>query len=123
MQLLDSEIGIVDSGIKGIVGVIEKKRTKSAGLKPVSMKKIEAPIVAKVGPIWMDTCEFRKQRNETQSEFWARFGVTQSAGSRYEIDSRSTPKSVLMLVIAFALGIVSQDDLERLNEASKEVDD
>ncbi len=70
------------------------------------------------GPVWADLLTYRKQRGESQDEFWSHFGVTQSAGSRYEKDSRQVPTSVHMLVIALALGMISEEELSRLRKAS-----
>ncbi len=39
----------------------------------------------------------RKKLGQSQQQFWARFGVTQSAGSRYE-SGRAIPKPVRMLL-------------------------
>ena len=70
-----------------------------------------------VGPVWVDLEHFRKSRNEKQSVFWERFGVNQSAGSRYEKDARSVPTSVRMLVIAFSIGLLDEKDLVALRNA------
>ena len=103
-----------------------------------AMEKINAvqamPIVAKTtapaerarvisGPVWADLLTYRKQRGESQDEFWSHFGVTQSAGSRYEKDARQVPTSVHMLVIALALGMISEDELDRLKMASHNTED
>lgn len=56
---------------------------------------------------------YRLSRGETQSEFWARFGVSQSGGSRYE-GGRAVPPPTAMLVQAFADGVVDDRVLKRL---------
>lgn len=79
-----------------------------------------------VGPVWVDMKQFRLALGENQVEFWRRFGVTQSAGSRYELNSRGMPRSVRMIVIAFATGLVSEETLGRLvkvTERAEEDDD
>lgn len=40
----------------------------------------------------------RKEMGLTQAEFWARVGVTQSGGCRYEISGRDIPKPVTLLL-------------------------
>lgn len=67
-----------------------------------------------VGPVWLDLKQFRESRGERQLDFWQRFGVAQWTGSRYESDCRQMPRTVRMMVIAFALGMLSEDDLDRL---------
>ncbi len=41
--------------------------------------------------------QVRQQLGLRQDQFWARVGVTQSAGSRYETGSRRLPKPLQML--------------------------
>jgi transcriptional regulator with XRE-family HTH domain len=63
---------------------------------------------------------FRRSRGETQTEFWTRFGVTQSGGSRYE-SGREMPLPTAMLVQAFADGLVDDKVLALLrNRTSNE---
>lgn len=51
-----------------------------------------------------------------QSAFWARFGVTQSGGSRYESGREiSGPTQILMML--YALSIVNDDDLMKVKMA------
>jgi DNA-binding transcriptional regulator YiaG len=40
----------------------------------------------------------REQRGLSQRAFWARLGITQSGGSRYEQGSRVIPKPIELLV-------------------------
>lgn len=61
-----------------------------------------------------DLTAFRKSLDENQTEFWARFGVTQSGGSRYE-SGRALPKSVALLVLAFAHNLLDDEKLLALN--------
>lgn len=53
--------------------------------------------------------DFRKQLDENQFDFWKRFGVTQSGGSRYE-SGREMPTSVKMLIVFYQRGIVDDKD-------------
>lgn len=63
-----------------------------------------------------DLVAMRKARNENQSEFWQRFGCTQSGGSRYEA-GRDLPRPTAMLITLYELGIVTDDDLETARKA------
>lgn len=55
----------------------------------------------------------RLSRGENQTQFWTRFGVTQSGGSRYE-SGRELPTPVAMLVLAYAEGLLDEKSLEKL---------
>lgn len=46
-----------------------------------------------------DVQELRKSSGLNQTEFWTKYGVTQSGGSRYE-NGRNIPKPVKMLLQA-----------------------
>jgi DNA-binding transcriptional regulator YiaG len=52
----------------------------------------------------------RKKQNLNQTEFWTRFGVTQSGGSRYE-SGRNIPKSLAILLQLHRSGKVTDKDL------------
>lgn len=47
-----------------------------------------------------DLRAYRESLRENQSEFWGRFGVTQSGGSRYE-SGRRVPRPIGMLIHLF----------------------
>lgn len=57
--------------------------------------------------------DIRRLRGENQSDFWFRFGVTQSGGSRYEGD-RAIPKPVKILMALYLSGSI---DDEQISEA------
>lgn len=57
-----------------------------------------------------DTLQVRKGRGENQSDFWIRFGVTQSGGSRYE-HGRPIPRPLSMLMSMWLAGEISDDQL------------
>lgn len=63
-----------------------------------------------------DVRAYRQSMGENQTEFWGRFMVTQSGGSRYEMQLRSMPKPIAMLLVAFADGILSEDDLATMRK-------
>lgn len=63
-----------------------------------------------------DPVAMRKARGENQSDFWRRFGVTQSGGSRYE-SGRDLPTPVAILMTLFELGLVTDDALEAARKA------
>ena len=45
-----------------------------------------------------DVTALRKRLKMTQREFWKRIGMTQSAGSRYEVGNIAIPKTLRMLI-------------------------
>ncbi len=55
----------------------------------------------------------RKQIRESQKCFWARFGVTQSRGSRFEMGAEMPTPVVILLELYFA-GVVTDGDLKRV---------
>ena len=62
--------------------------------------------------------ECRKEKRESQSQFWQRFGVSQSRGSRFELGFKpSSP--VQMLIHLYLEGSVSDSDLWRVAEATR----
>lgn len=65
-----------------------------------------------------DLRAYRVSRNENQTEFWGRFGVTQSAGSRYE-SGREVPAPLALLVLAFAEGVLDDSHLSKLRAANR----
>lgn len=70
------------------------------------MKKTKTPLA--------DLAAYRKSIGENQTDFWGRFGVTQSGGCRYE-SGRALPKPVAMLVLAFARNLLDDEKLLVLN--------
>jgi transcriptional regulator with XRE-family HTH domain len=61
---------------------------------------------------------YRKTNGLNQSQFWSRFGVTQSGGSRYE-SGRNLPRPVAMLVWLREKGRITDQDLEEALKAIK----
>jgi hypothetical protein len=58
----------------------------------------------------MELKQFRISRRESQEKFWARFGVTQSSGSRFET-GLGIPPPVALLVRLYLDGKLSDADL------------
>jgi hypothetical protein len=56
--------------------------------------------------------EYRVARLENQTDFWARFGVTQSRGSRFEL-GMELPPPVIILLSLYMHGVITDDDLDR----------
>jgi hypothetical protein len=54
--------------------------------------------------------QFRMSKRESQATFWARFGVTQSSGSRFET-GLGVPPAVALLVRLYANGRLNDGDL------------
>jgi hypothetical protein len=61
--------------------------------------------------------QLRQRLGFKQHDFWARVGVTQSAGSRYESSGRPLPTPIQML-IELAYGNEPRQTLERLRDES-----
>lgn len=57
-----------------------------------------------------DIAADRKKVNLNQSDFWSRYGVTQSGGSRYE-SGRNIPKALAILISLHRSGKVTDKDL------------
>jgi DNA-binding transcriptional regulator YiaG len=57
-----------------------------------------------------DIATARKKANLNQKDFWARYGVTQSGGSRYE-SGRNVPKPLAILLWLHKSGKVTDKDL------------
>ncbi len=57
-----------------------------------------------------DLREYRKSLRETQGCFWARFGVTQSRGSRFEMGAE-IPSPVAILLKLYIDGVITDDHL------------
>lgn len=69
--------------------------------------------MAKKSPTIHNPSELRKASGMNQTEFWKRFGVTQSAGSRYE-SGRSLPRPLKVLMQAQIDGAIDEATLARL---------
>lgn len=61
-------------------------------------------------PAMSELKQFRMSRRESQEKFWARFGVTQSSGSRFET-GLGIPPAVAILVKLYVNGKLSDGDL------------
>ena len=60
-----------------------------------------------------DVREFRKSLGENQTEFWARLGLTQPGGSRYE-NGQNIPAPTALLLCLLASGKITKEDVELL---------
>lgn len=56
--------------------------------------------------------EYRKSRQESQLQFWLRFGVTQSRGSRFEMGT-DIPSPIAILLRLYLDGIITDYDLQQ----------
>ncbi len=61
--------------------------------------------------------DYRKARFESQTCFWARFGVTQSRGSRYEM-GMAIPHPIAILLKLYFDGVISNDDLSPIGKST-----
>jgi len=57
--------------------------------------------------------DLRHVMGENQTEFWRRFGVTQTQGSRFE-RGKSMPLSVLLLIQLYLRRVIDDNDLQRI---------
>lgn len=62
----------------------------------------------------------RKNRNESQHRFWARFGVTQTSGSRFEC-GQEIPAPVAILLGLYLDGVISDGDLWRARRKRRQL--
>lgn len=58
---------------------------------------------------------YRKQVKESQKTFWARFGVTQSRGSRFELGA-NIPKPVMILLRLYFEARITDDDIRSVSQ-------
>ena len=69
--------------------------------------------MAKKSPTLHNPSELRKSTGMNQTEFWKRFGVTQSGGSRYE-SGRRMPMPLKLLMQAQMDGVIDEATLAKL---------
>lgn len=69
--------------------------------------------MAKKSPTIHNPTELRKAAGMNQTEFWKKFGVTQSGGSRYE-SGRNMPTPLKVLVQAWIDKLVDDAALAKL---------
>ena len=62
-----------------------------------------------------DVAAARRASGANQSEFWSRFGVTQSGGSRYE-RGRSLPTPLKILMLLYDAGSINDQDLANVRK-------
>jgi DNA-binding transcriptional regulator YiaG len=79
-------------------------------MAPSPHHKTEASMARKNKLDFSDIANARKKLNLNQTEFWTRYGVTQSGGSRYE-SGRNIPKPLAILLWLHRSGKVSDKDL------------
>lgn len=58
---------------------------------------------------------YRRRVRESQKVFWARFGVTQSRGSRFELGA-NIPKPVMILLRLYFEARITDDDIAMVNQ-------
>ena len=65
-----------------------------------------------------DLRDLRLNRNESQTEFWGRFGVNQRTASRIE-RGQPIPPAVAILVRLYLDGVIGDADLDRAQRRFK----
>jgi len=68
-------------------------------------------------PPWRNVLGYREKLGEKQLVFWTRFGVSQSAGSRYETSNRPMPAPLEMLIAAYDMGLLTEESMEMMRQA------
>lgn len=66
----------------------------------------------------IDIATMRQKLGINQSHFWGKFGVTQSAGSRYE-NERKLPKPLHILISLWMKGVITDAHLEAAQKKIK----
>lgn len=84
------------------------QRFTAAPLQSVAANDSAGMPVRVSGPVALR--QFRMSKRESQATFWARFGVTQSSGSRFET-GLGVPPAVALLVRLYANGKLNDGDL------------
>lgn len=74
------------------------------------MSQKTSPLMTTMTPLEIKS--LRQKLNLTQIEFWAPLGVTQSAGSRYELN-RNIPITILMLMRIIYVSDWPSEDITR----------
>lgn len=82
------------------------------------MSKLPQPAKKQPKPSLSNLPAVRLARGENQQQFWSRFGVTQSGGSRYE-SGRNVPAPTGKLVMLFLTGVISDTDLSKAAKAGR----
>lgn len=81
------------------------------------MPKIPAPAKKQPKPSLANLVDVRRARGENQQQFWSRFGVTQSGGSRYE-SGRTVPAPTGLLVMLYLTGVIDDAALAKARKAA-----
>lgn len=84
------------------------QRVASAPAPAMAANDSLAGAIRTSGPVALR--QFRMSKRESQATFWARFGVTQSSGSRFET-GLGVPPAVALLVRLYANGKLNDGDL------------
>jgi len=74
--------------------------------------------MAKKPKFLADIQKYRKSLGQNQVDFWGRYGITQSAGSRYE-SGRALPTPSAMLIYLAESELISEQDLRAAAKAVK----
>lgn len=82
------------------------------------MPKLPTPGKKQPKPSLSNIKAVRLARGENQMQFWSRFGVTQSGGSRYEAD-RSIPEPTGILIMLYLTGVIDEAALAKAKKAAK----
>lgn len=82
------------------------------------MSKLPSPGKKQPKPSLSNIKAVRLARGENQMQFWSRFGVTQSGGSRYEA-GRGIPQPTGILAMLYLTGAIDDAALAKAKKAAK----
>lgn len=75
---------------------------------PIDIDPFARPIQVEIDNAFIQA--YRRRVRESQKVFWARFGVTQSRGSRFELGA-NIPKPVMILLRLYFEARISDEDI------------
>lgn len=84
-----------------------------ADIRQPQTEEVGRPVRTEINSAFVQA--YRKQAKESQRTFWARFGVTQSRGSRFELGA-NIPKPVMILLRLYFEARISDDDIRAVSQ-------
>jgi hypothetical protein len=93
---------------------LEQVKTMSlADIRQPQTEDAARPVRTEINSAFVQA--YRKQVKESQKTFWARFGVTQSRGSRFELGA-NIPKPVMILLRLYFEARISDEDIRAVSQ-------
>ena len=91
-------------------------QVKAMSIADICQPKTEdtgLPVMTEINSAFIQA--YRRQVKESQKTFWARFGVTQSRGSRFELGA-NIPKPVMILLRLYFEARISDEDIRAVSQ-------